>query len=170
MSLCKYESEIKQLGISQQAAYEHLSNPQRFAAFKERMNDPAVQERMKGLPAAEVEKAQQMLESLDVTEDSLSLTTPVGAITFRIVEREEPKLVKYAAENSPLPVTLWFQLLPKDAVSLLRVTLGAEVNMFMRPMVQKPLQEAANKLAEVIAMTTMPLSAASGAAVAEDNA
>lgn len=166
MSLCKYESEIKQLGVSQQAAYEHLSNPQRLAALKERANDPAVKARMSGLPADQVEKAQSMLDSLEVTADSLSITTPVGAITFRIAEREEPKLVKYTAENSPLPVTLWLQLLPKDDTSILRVTIGAEVNMFMRPMVEKPLKEAANKLADVIAMTTMPLpGAADGAPI-----
>lgn len=155
MSLCKYESEVKQLGISQQVAYEHLCNPSHFASLKDRLNDPAIQERMASVPGADMEKARAVLDSLEVTDDSLSLTTPMGAITFRIVEREAPKLVKYSAENSPLPVTLWFQFLPKDEVSLLRVTVGAEVNMFMKAMVAKPLQEAANKLAEVIAMSTM---------------
>ena len=69
------------------------------------------------------------------------------------MEREEPKLVKMGSEGSPIPLTIWIQMLPTDAYSSkLRVTVGAEVNMFMKGMVAKPLQQAADGLANILSV------------------
>lgn len=90
---------------------------------------------------------------MEFTTDSVSLQSPVGAVTLRIVEREAPKLVKLQAENSPIPISLWLQLLPEtDTTSRLRVTIGAEINIFMRGMLSGPLSKAAESLASVLAM------------------
>ena len=47
---------------------------------------------------------------------------------------------------------MWIQLLPHgEGAAKLRVTIGAEVNFFMKGMVSKPLQQAANGLADILA-------------------
>ena len=66
---------------------------------------PTVQERMAAeLPADKLEQARQQFQNVEFTEDAILLTTPVGKITFRVVEREEPKLVKMGSEGSPIPL------------------------------------------------------------------
>ena len=75
-----------------------------------------------------------------------------GVEGLRIIERDEPKCIKFAGEGTPIPVNVWIQLLPHgEGEAKLRVTIGAEVNFFMKGMVSKPLQQAANGLADILA-------------------
>ena len=72
---------------------------------------------------------------------------------MHIVEREPAKLIKMQTDNSPIPLTLWIQLLPTgEESSKMKLTLEAEVNMFIKGMVQKPLTEGVEKIAEALAM------------------
>lgn len=152
MSLTKRESEVKTLAQPQEAVYELLSNPRRLAAAKEHIADVARQSSDTTAAGADWQQAQAMLQGMETTDDSLSLDTPVGKVTLHVAERETPKLVKYVADGGPLPLTLWLQLLPHEDGSLLRVTVGADVSPFMKPLVAKPLQQAADKLADAIAL------------------
>ena len=71
---------------------------------------------------------------------------------FKIIEREEPKCVKLEATTSPIPLTLWIQMLPtSDETSKMKLTLRTELNPFIKGMVQKPLQEGIEKMAEMLA-------------------
>ena len=75
----------------------------------------------------------------------------MGNITLRIVEREEPKCIKFASEGAPIQLYVWIQLLPHTTYECkMRVTVGAEVNFFMKGMVAKPLQQAADGLANML--------------------
>ena len=48
-------------------------------------------------------------------------------------------------------MNLWIQMLPvSDNQSKMKVTIRAEVNMFMKAMVSKPLQEGVEKLADML--------------------
>ena len=59
--------------------------------------------------------------------------------------------MKLASENSPVPIYVWIQLLPSGETGCkMRVTVGAEVNFFMKGMVAKPLQQAADGLANIL--------------------
>ena len=50
-------------------------------------------------------------------------------------------------------MNLWIQILPVEAgQAQLKVTIRAEVNMFMKAMVTKPLQDGVDKLAEMLSM------------------
>ena len=84
--------------------------------------------------------------------DSLSIeVSPIGSVTFRIVDREPNKTIKFEAENSPLPLPLWIQFVPTgDHETASRVTVKADLNPFIKPMVSKPLQEGVDKMADML--------------------
>ena len=72
----------------------------------------------------------------------------MGHVTLAIVERDEPKLVKLATEGSPVSANVWVQLLPQGADQCaMKVTVGTELNFFMRKMVEKHLKKAPDGIA-----------------------
>ena len=94
-------------------------------------------------------------EKLKITgydKDSLSIeVSPIGSITFRIIDREPNKTIKFEAENSPLPLNLWIQLVSTgENETASRITVKAELNPFIKPMVSKPLQEGVDKMADML--------------------
>ena len=98
----------------------------------------------------QVAEAKKQLETLTFDADSVTIQSPVGQVTLTVVEREEPKLIKFESTGSPVPLNLWIQLMPSGEGTKLKVTVGAEVNMFMRAMVAKPLSKAADGLANML--------------------
>lgn len=153
MSLSKYESEIKILPVSQQTAYGKFSDLRNLGALKERMNDPEVMAKISDqVPADKAEEAKKYLEQMTFDEDNITIASPVGQLSLTVVEREEPKCVKLEGRDTPLPIYVWIQLLPHgDSESRMKITVGAEVNIFMKGMVSKPLQQAADGLATILA-------------------
>lgn len=153
MSLTKFESAVKQLSHPQQTVYDWLSDLRHIEALRGRLDDPALLEQLgERVPGTDAQSLRQQLESMTFSEDTVTMDSPLGKVTLRIVEREAPKCVKLEAEGSPLPLTLWVQVLPVAEVeSKMRVTLGAEVNVFMKAMVSKPLQQAVDGIADMLA-------------------
>ena len=83
-----------------------------------------------------------------MTPDTLTFEAgPLGNITLRIIEREEPKCIKFNLEGAPIQANLWIQLLERDTETLLKCTLGTELNFLLRQMVGNKIQDAANQLA-----------------------
>lgn len=149
----KFESQVHTVARPIEEAYTKLSDLSNLSAVADRINSLEADERLEQIPEEQREAVRKTLQSMEFTTDSVSLQSPVGAVTLRIVEREAPKLVKLQAENSPIPISLWLQLLPEtDTTSRLRVTIGAEINIFMRGMLSGPLSKAAESLASVLAM------------------
>jgi hypothetical protein len=63
------------------------------------------------------------------------------------------KCIKFEGDKSPIPLNLWIQILPvNENEAKMKVTIRAEVNMFMKAMVAKPLQEGVEKLADMLSM------------------
>lgn len=153
MSLTKFESAVKQLSHPQQTVYDWLSDLRHIEALRGRLDDPALLEQLgERVPGTDAQSLRQQLESMTFSEDTVTMDSPLGKVTLRVVEREAPKCVKLEAEGSPLPLTLWVQVLPvAEAESKMRVTLGAEVNVFMKAMVSKPLQQAVDGIADMLA-------------------
>ena len=152
--MTKFESEVRTVNKPAAVAYAKYADLSNLSAIREKLNDPNFMEMMaEKLPADKIEMAKQQLERMTFDTDSVSFNSPVGALTLRIVEREEPKLVKLEAVNSPLQANVWIQLVPEsEETSKLRVTVGAELNMFIKGMLSKPLQQAADGLASVLAL------------------
>lgn len=152
MSLAKYESEIKYLPLEQTAVYCRLADLNNLSVLKERLNSPEVQSKLaEQVPADKMADLQKYAEGMTFDTDSMQISSPLGNITLRIVEREEPKCIKLASEGAPVQLYVWIQLLPHGTSECkMRVTVGAEVNMFMKGMVAKPLQQAADGLANML--------------------
>jgi hypothetical protein len=125
--MSKYESGVKQIPHPQKVVYDTLSD----------LNIPA-----------------DKVQDLTFDHDTVSISVPpVGAITLRIIEREEPKCIKFETANSPVPFNLWVQLLPvTDATCKMRVTVKADIPVFLKPMIGGKLQDGVDKIADALAM------------------
>lgn len=152
MSVSKFESEVKFIPQVQQVVYDRFADLNNLASLKERLNDPEVQAKLaEEVPADKLGDLRSYTEGMTFDTDSLTIASPLGQITLRIVERDEPKCIKFASEGAPVQLYVWVQLLPHGEMeSKMRVTVGAEVNFFMKGMVAKPLQQAADGLANIL--------------------
>lgn len=127
-----FESSIRQIDYPQQVVYSMLSDMNNIEKVRDR------------IPA---DKA----EGLVFDHDSIGITTPMGAVRLNIVDREEPKTIKFATTDSPIPFNFWIQLMPvTDTACKMKLTIKAELNPFIKGMVQKPLQQAIEKLADAL--------------------
>ena len=154
MSLSKFESEVKFIPQPNVYVYSRFADLSNLGTIKERLADPKVQERIgQQVPADKVEELKKYVEAMTFDTDSIQIASPLGNISLRIVERDEPKCVKLASEGAPVQLYVWIQLLPHgETETKMRVTVGAEVNFFMKGMVAKPLQQAADGLAQMLSM------------------
>lgn len=131
---CKFESSVRMIDAPQQVVYDNLSDLTNLERIKDRMPEDKIQE-------------------FTFDRDSLSVSvSPVGTIKLRIIERDEPKCLKFETEESPIPFFFWIQLLPVEAeTSKMRLTIKTDLNPLMKGMVKKPLTEAIEKMADVLA-------------------
>lgn len=139
-SMAQFESNIKYVPYSQEQVYNKLEDLNNLAALKERFEQVR-------------EKVGDKIQDMSFDRDSLTLTVQGMNVTLRIIEREPCKCIKFEGDKSPIPVNLWIQVLPVTSEQAkLKVTIRAEVNMFMKAMVTKPLQEGVEKIADMLAM------------------
>lgn len=133
--MTKFESEVKVISASQETVYEKLSDLNNLENVKDRLPEDKV-------------------KNLSFDAESMTIeVAPVGKITLQIVEKEPCKSIKFATTTSPLPFNLWIQLAPvTDAECKMKLTIGMELNPFMKTMIQKPLQEGLDKMADMLAM------------------
>lgn len=138
--MAQFESNIKYVPYSQERVYNKLEDLNNLAALKERFEQVR-------------EKVGDKIQDMSFDRDSLTLTVQGMNVTLRIIEREPCKCIKFEGDKSPIPVNLWIQVLPVTSEQAkLKVTIRAEVNMFMKAMVTKPLQEGVEKIADMLAM------------------
>lgn len=132
--MATFESSVRQIPHSQQAVYNMLSDLSNIDRVKDR------------IPA-------DKLNDLTFDADSMSISAPMGAVKLKIVDREEPKCIKFETEQSPLPFNFWIQILPvTDTTCKMKLTIKAELNPFIKGMVSKPLQEGIEKIADALQM------------------
>ena len=93
-----FESSIRQIPFPQQNVYDKLSDLNNLQKLKERY------ELMKDNMPEEARKQAEKIKDLEFDQDSLSVNVPpVGSIKLRVVNREEPKCIKFETEQ-PYPV------------------------------------------------------------------
>jgi len=157
--MTKYESTIKKIYVPVENVYAKLSDMTNMNSFQERLTDPTFIDTIKQGAAGKVSDDQlaqlvDIVSKLKFDRDSITMESgPLGTISLRIIEREEPKLVKFATENSPVSANLWVQLLPaSDAQCAMKVTLGADLNFFLKQMLNSKLQDGVEHFADMLAM------------------
>ena len=133
--MAKFESSIKQVPYAQEAVYRNLSDLSNLERVRDRVPKDKVQD-------------------FAFDHDSVSVSVPpVGKITLRICDREEPKCVKFESVESPMPFHLWIQVLPVTAeTSKMKVTVDADIPFMLRGMVAGPLQDGVEKIADALAL------------------
>lgn len=136
----QFESNVKHVPYSQERIYNKLSDLNNLEGVRERLD--MVKDKLDG-----------KLEDMSFDRDSITLKVQGISLTLRIIEREPLKCIKFEGDKSPIPLNLWIQILPvTQEEAKMKVTIRAEVNMFMKAMVSKPLQEGVEKLADMLAM------------------
>ena len=138
--MAQFESNVKFVPFSQERVYNKLEDLNNLASLKERFEQIR-------------EKVGDKIQDIAFDRDSLTLVVQGMNVTLRIIEREPCKCIKFEGDKSPIPVNLWIQILPvSEEQAKMKVTIRAEVNMFMKAMVTKPLQEGVEKIADMLAM------------------
>lgn len=132
--MTEFVSEIKQIPQNDERIYAMLSDLSNLERIKDRI-------------------PQDKIKDFEFDSDSCSFSvSPVGKITFQIVDREPCKTIKFQTTNSPVPLFLWIQLKQvQEKDTRMRLTVRAELNSFLKPMVSKPLQDALDKISTVLA-------------------
>lgn len=133
--MATYESPVKTIAASQEAVYNKFSNLSNLEAIKDRI-------------------PQDKIKDFEFDNDSVCFSvSPIGTLGMRIIEREPMKTIKFESEKSPIQFNLWIQLISTGPYETkVKLTLKAELSMFIKPMVSKPLQDALNKMADMMTM------------------
>lgn len=131
--MTKFESSIKVVPYSRERVYEKLSDLSNLEALKDRI-------------------PKDKIKDISFDSDTLSFSIdPIGPLILKIIEREPNQCIKFETIKSPLPFNLWIQLVPgSDEECKLKITIGMELNPFMKTMIQKPLQEGLEKMADML--------------------
>ena len=132
--MAKFESSVKQIPYSQEAVYRKISDLRNLESLREH------------LPA-------EQLQNFTFDADSVSAEVPMfGSVALEVVEREEPKCVKFGSRQSPMPFNAWLQVVPADEQSSkLKVTVDADIPFMLKGMISGPLQQGVEKIADVLA-------------------
>ncbi len=153
MSQCNFESAVKLIPYSQEKVYARLSDLNNLSVVRDRLADPAFSAAMQQQMSEEkVNEIRKHLSNMQFDADSVRVdVAPVGNVCLRIIERTEPKCVKFEAEGAPIDMNMWIQLLPVDENECkMKITLRAELNMFIKGMVSKPLQQGVDGMADLL--------------------
>ena len=133
--MTKFESSIKQIQYPVEDVYRNISDLSNLERVRDRVPE-------------------DKLQDFQFDTDSVQVSVaPVGTIKLRIIEREENKCIKFATDQSPVDANLWIQVLPvSTGGSKMRLTLKADLNMMMKMMIGKKLEEGIDKFADMLAM------------------
>lgn len=78
--------------------------------------------------------------------------SPVGDVKFQIIDRVENDTIKFQGMQLPMEVFMWIQVKGTDeGETKLRLTIKADLNVFLKPMVSGPLTEGVEKIADMLA-------------------
>ena len=135
--MSQYESSVKNIPFPQARVYAKLEDLNNLETLKDKLPE---------------EKVKDLTYSRD---EATVNVPPMGNVTIKVVEREEPKCIKLEAVGSPIPINMWIQIIPDgEEASKMRVVAKAEVNFMLRAMIDKPLKNGVEKIAEALSLIT----------------
>jgi hypothetical protein len=133
--MSQFESSVKIIPYGQQQVYAKLSDLNNLETVKN------------SIPADKV-------KNMSFDADTLSFNVaPVGSITLEIIEREPYESIKFETTQSPMPFNMCIQLVGGGEMECkMKLTVSIDINPFMKGMIQKPLQEGLEKMADMLAL------------------
>ena len=136
----RVESNVKHIPYPQESVFAKVSDLSNLRDLADK------------IPAEQSE--QFKIEDLKCTPDTVSCNiSPVGQIEIGVVSREPYKCVKMETLCSPIKLTMWIQIVSTGASSSkIKLTADADLNIIMAKMVEKPLAEAIEKLADMLSI------------------
>lgn len=138
--MAQYESKVKQIPFSQQQVYHKISNLENLRPLFQQLKESQT-------------ALNDDIQDLEVDNDTISVTAKGIKLALRIIEREEPKLIKFETDQAMVSLNLWIQILPtSDSTSKLKVTIRVDIPLFLRPMVGNKLESAADMIADRLAI------------------
>lgn len=137
--MAQYESKVRQIPFSQAQVYHKIANLAHLRPTFERLKESQTQ-------------LSEDIQDFDVTEDTITVTIKGIQLGLRIIEKEEPKLIKFEADQSMVALNLWIQILPtSETESKIKVTIRVDIPLFLRPMIGNKLESAADMVADMLA-------------------
>lgn len=135
-----YESKQKQLLRSQIDVYNIMTDMRRLQPIIE------------ALP--EEQKNKINLQDIQFSQDSVSFKVQtLGNVFLRIVDKDEPKTIKFGADNFPVHFNFWIQFVGvADTDTRMKLTLKADIPLMLKPMIGNKLSDGIERMADMIAM------------------
>ena len=93
------------------------------------------------------------VKEIEVTRDSIRFKIEgIGPkIAIGIVDHEENKMIKYGAENIPIPVNAWIQLKQmEENDTRIRITIKADMPAMFKLMLDKKLQTGLDQAVDML--------------------
>ena len=134
MAELKYESKIGQVNANAADVFAVLTNLENLQRFAEHIPQDKVKE-------------------LEITRDTIRFKVDGLAqkISIGIVDQEENKMIKYGAENIPIPLNAWIQLKQMDEMDTrMRITIKTDMTAMFRMMLDKKLQTGLDQAVDML--------------------
>ena len=136
-----FKSESHIIACDAATIYSKLTNPSLIQQLIE-----SNAERIDG-------EARQHLDTVKFSEDSIAIQSPMGEVTLALDHANsiEGERVVYTASQSPVPINMVINLEPQpDDTTKSTAELQLNLPFFLRKMVEKQLQEGANRFGELL--------------------
>ena len=132
--MTEFVSDIKTIPYGNRIVYETLADLNNLERIKDQ------------IPPSQI-------EDFTFDSDSCSFSVkPVGKVRFSVIDREPLKTIKLTGDRFPTDVNVWIQLKESgERETKMRLTVRAELNPFIKPMISQPLQEGINHIADILA-------------------
>lgn len=134
MADIKYESKIGQINANAANVYAVLTNLENLQKFADQI-------------------PQDKVKDIEVSRDSIRFKVEgLGPkISIGIVDREENKMIKYGAENIPIPVNAWIQLKQiEENDTRIRITVKMDMPVMFRMMLDKKMQTGLDQAVDML--------------------
>jgi uncharacterized membrane protein len=134
MADIKYESKIGQINANAANVYAVLTNLENLQKFADQI-------------------PQDKVKDIEISRDSIRFKVEgLGPkISVGIVDREENKMIKYGAENIPIPVNAWIQLKQiEENDTRIRITVKMDMPAMFRMMLDKKMQTGLDQAVDML--------------------
>ena len=132
--MTEFVSDVKAIPFSDEMVFRILSDLSKLENLKDKLPEDKIKD-------------------FWCDENSCSFSVdPVVKVTFVVMDREPNKVIKFKSQGLPFEVHAWIQLVSKsENDTRMKLTLRADLNPFIKPMVNKPMRDGVDKVSDVIA-------------------